>query len=148
MAQNIENIKHGEYLIELMQTGKSMYEQVEYLFWGVRGAVDLKGSNFCMGQGVLTKPMKMGGETHSHDFDQVLLFIGADPRNIRDFDAEIEMFLGDKFESFDYPTCIHIPAGTIHAPVIVKRVNKPILYADITLAPIVSEDATRHYVKK
>jgi hypothetical protein len=143
----INNIKHGEYLIELVQTGKSIYKEVEHPFWGVNGTVDLKGFNYCMGQGVITNPMKMGGETHSHEFDQVLFFIGADPTNIRDFDAEIEMFLGDKFEPFNYATCIQIPAGTVHAPVIVKKVNKPFVYVDITLAPVISDHSTRKYVK-
>lgn len=42
----------------------------------------------------ITEPFLMVNEPHSHDFDQFLHFYGANPLDITDFDAEVEMSLG------------------------------------------------------
>ena len=43
----------------------------------------------------VTEPFLMVEEAHSHDFDQFLHFYGGDSRNIADFDAEVELSLGE-----------------------------------------------------
>jgi len=75
-------------------------------------------------------------ETHAHGFDQILFFLGGDPRNIKDFDAEVEMTVGGKKEIITYAACVYIPKGTLHCPLNIKTVNKPITFIDVTLAPI------------
>ena len=34
-----------------------------------------------------------------------------------------------------YPACVFIPKGTLHGPLNVKRVTKPLMFIDITLSP-------------
>jgi mannose-6-phosphate isomerase-like protein (cupin superfamily) len=130
-----EPIRHGNYIMEIT-TGMSGYKQIEYPNWGVAGGRDLSGANFSVGTSYLTKPFVMVEETHSHDFDQILFFLGGDPKNVKDFDGEVEMTLGDKKEIITYASCVYIPKGLMHCPLNIKKVNKPITFIDVTLAPI------------
>lgn len=34
-------------------------------------------------------------DAHSHPFDEIVLFIGSNPKDMRDFGAEIEMWIGE-----------------------------------------------------
>ena len=131
----VSHSRHGKHIMEL-KTGRSIYEQVEYPAWMIMGGRDLNRANFSVGHFYITKPFNMGGDTHSHDFDQVLFFLGGDPKNTEDFDAEIEIFLEEKYELITRASCVHIPAGTKHCPLIVKKVNKPFIFMDVTLAPM------------
>ena len=74
---------------------------------------------------------------HSHDGHEVLLFVGGDPENIYDFDAEIELQMGEECEPYTItsPTLVDIPAGLVHAPLIFKRVTKPVFFLEVTLEP-------------
>ena len=144
MADPIHHKRHGEHIIEI-NTRPSKYEEVEFPLWGIQGRADLKGVPFSIGGCLLTRPLVMGGDAHAHDFDQLLFFLGADARDVRSFDAEIEMFLGDRFERLDYAACIHVPAGLLHGPVVVKRVGKPVFYMDVTLDPSESDRPPSSY---
>jgi hypothetical protein len=130
----IENIKHGDYIVEL-KPGTSLYKEVTAPQAGAFGARDLNGMNISLGWSFLTEPFLMVADAHNHDFEQVIFFMGGDPNNIIDFDAEIEMGLGDKMEVITYPACIRIPVGLMHGPLNIKTVNKPLMCIDITLSP-------------
>lgn len=84
----------------------------------------------------VTKPKLMVDTAHYHDFDQFICFVGSDPNNIGDFDAEIELLLGEEGEKhvITAPTIAHIPPGLVHCPLEYKRVDKPVLHLDIFLA--------------
>jgi hypothetical protein len=138
MAEPMGHIKHGKYIQEL-KTRMSKYQQIEYPLFIVKGDPDLNGTHFSMGRAYVTKPLIMGGDAHSHDFDQILFFLGSDPRNTTDFDAEIEIFLEDKYEEIDCACFVHVPAGIMHCPLIVKKVNKPFVFIDVTLDPSESD---------
>jgi hypothetical protein len=147
MSETIGNMKQGKY-IHLLNTVKSKHPQVEYPMPLVQGGPDLNGADFSMGIAYITKPVVMGGDPHSHDFDQILFFIGADPKNAKNFDAELEMYLEDKFEPISSASYVHVPAGTMHGTVNVKKVNKPFIFMDITLAPLGSSRPYATLVKK
>jgi hypothetical protein len=85
----------------------------------------------------ITEPYLMVTDPHAHDFDQFLHFYGADSRNITDFDAVIEISLGEEGEKhlIAEPTVLHIPKGTIHCPLNFKVVNKPVIFMNIALTP-------------
>ena len=130
----IENIKHGDYIVEL-KPGYSLYKQINAPQVGAFGEKDLFGIDFSLGWSFLTEPFLMVAESHNHDFDQIIFFMGGDPNNIVDYDAEVEMGLGDTIHTFNYPACIRIPKGLMHGPLNIKTVNKPIMFIDITLSP-------------
>jgi hypothetical protein len=132
-----KNIKRGDYIIEL-KPGYSMFKEVVAPQMGAFGAFDLNGANFSMGWSLLTQPFLMASDSHKHDFDQVIFFMGGDPNNVADFDAELEFGLDGKTNSITFPACVYIPGGTLHGPLNVKRVTKPVMFIDITLAPVPS----------
>lgn len=72
--------------------------------------------------------------THSHDFDEVLCFIGTDPDNPRDLGGEIEFRIGDETHIFDKTTVIFIPKGLSHCPFVHKRVDRPFLLVVFALS--------------
>ena len=131
-----ENIRHGDYITELGMV-TSMYRQITAPQIAAIGGRDLNGADFSLGWSYLTEPFLMVAEAHTHDFDQVLFLLGGNPASVGEFDAEIEMSLGDPPEKhlIDYPSCIYIPAGLLHCPLNVKTVNKPVMFIDITLSP-------------
>ncbi len=131
-----DHIKHGKYVMEL-KTGMSIYKQVIAPQIGVSGGRDLGGANFSLGWSFLTEPFLMVAEPHKHDFDQIVFFLGGNPNNVSDFDAEIEMGFEDPpiISIVNYPACVYIPSGLIHGPLNIKKVNKPFMFIDVTLSP-------------
>jgi hypothetical protein len=128
----IENVKHGPYVVEL-KPGYSIYNKSGPPQIAVLGETDLNGANFTMGWSFLTKAFLMVGDTHKHDFDQVVFFLGSDPNYITDYDAEVEFTLENVKYSMTYPACVFIPKGTLHGPLNFKRITKPLMFMDITL---------------
>jgi hypothetical protein len=72
------------------------------------------------------------GELHMHHaVEEYLYFTGSDITKFFEFDAEIEIQLGedpDQLETFTItkPTVIRVPAGMWHGPVKFKRIGAPI----------------------
>jgi len=77
----------------------------------------------------------MISQPHKHEFPQYLSFFSANPNDATDFDAEIEMSLGEEQEKHivKAPTAVYIPAGMYHGPVNFAKVNKPVLFVDIAV---------------
>ncbi|HEX7475286.1 MAG TPA: hypothetical protein VF318_04910 [Dehalococcoidales bacterium] len=128
----IENIKRGKHIVEL-KPGYSIFKEVTAPQCGAFGTKDLNGANFCMGWSLITQPFLMVDESHSHDFEQFIFLMGGNSANIVDFDAEVEMTLGDTKYLINYPACIHITPGLMHGPLNIIKVNKPFAFMDIVL---------------
>ncbi len=101
---------------------------------------DQKDINFGMTLHCILEPMRMLTEAHKHkDFDQFLFFLSGDPKNATEFDAEIEMYLGEGEEQEKYvitePSVVRIPQGVYHGPLEYKRIGKPVTFISVFLAP-------------
>ena len=85
----------------------------------------------------VSEPYMMPDQPHSHPFDEFLLFIGSDPKNLRKLGGVVEIGLGDEWErhTIDTTTVVYLPSGLPHAPVNVKKVDKPFLFGHIMLSP-------------
>jgi hypothetical protein len=81
--------------------------------------------------------MKMIPEPHAHDVDEIFFIFGGNPKNYFEFDAEIELFLGEEGEShiIDTTAIIYLPKGLIHCPVDIKRVGKPFQWMHVLFSP-------------
>jgi hypothetical protein len=98
--------------------------------------------NFSLSWWPIAEPFEMVSETHAHDFDQFLVFVGGDMNNMTDLGGEVELTLGEnkkELEKFVFTTAtvVHIPAGMLHCPLNFKKVNnpnKPILFHDYFIA--------------
>jgi hypothetical protein len=62
---------------------------------------------------------------HSHDLDEIVLHIGADPRNPEDLGGQVEFVVGGEPLSFDKTSALFIPAGVKHGPLTWKKFSKP-----------------------
>ncbi len=103
-----------------------------------RGDSDLPGAKINMGWQMFTKPYKLERESHHHDCDEYLFFLGATlPDLVGSFDAEIEYFMGKEYERhiITKATVLYIPAGLEHNPCDIKRVSKPMMFSALELAP-------------
>jgi hypothetical protein len=103
-----------------------------------RGASDLPGAGINMGFRYYVKPYKMELQSHHHDVDEYLFFLGGQlPDLTANFDAEIEIFLGPEYERhiITKPCILYIPRGFEHNPMDIKRVGKPLLFMPLHLAP-------------
>jgi hypothetical protein len=103
-----------------------------------RGDSDLPGAKINMGWQMFTKPYRLELESHHHDTDEYLFFLGATlPDLVGSFDAEIEYFMGKEYEkhTITQATVLYIPAGLEHNPCDIKRVGKPMMFSALQMAP-------------
>lgn len=103
-----------------------------------RGDSDLPGAKVNMGWQIFTKPYKLEMESHHHDTDEYLFFLGSTfPDLVGSFDAEIEYFMGKEYERhiITKATVLYIPAGLEHNPCDIRRIGKPLFFSALQLAP-------------
>lgn len=92
---------------------------------------------FSMAWRYIKEPMLFDRIPHSHPFDEFLCFLGGNLEDMFDFDATIELSMGEEEEMYliEQPTVVHIPAGFVHTPLTFKRIAKPVLFHPIPLTP-------------
>ena len=103
-----------------------------------RGDSDLPGAKINMGFQIFTKPYKLEMESHHHDTDEYLFFLGSTfPDLVGSFDAEIEYFLGNEYERhiITQACVLYIPAGLEHNPCDIRKVGKPLFFSALELSP-------------
>lgn len=109
---------------------------------GLKSDRGFGSKNFSLSWWPISEPFEMVSETHAHDFDQFLIFVGGDMKNMTDLGGEVELTLGEnenELEKFVLTTAtvVYIPAGLLHCPLNFKKVNdpnKPILFHDFFFA--------------
>jgi hypothetical protein len=81
------------------------------------------------------QPRTLTDKPHRHDFPQYLCFFSATHGNARDFDADVELSLGEEQEKqvITAPTVVYVPPGLHHGPLRFSRIEKPVLFIDIAL---------------
>jgi hypothetical protein len=101
-------------------------------------AKDLEGFNAHFSFGFIKEPMKIHPIEGAliHPFDECLVFEGTDSTNIKYLGAEISVELGEEREEhvFTDPSVIIIPKGTLHGPVNIRSMEKPIVHYSIGIA--------------
>ena len=110
--------------------------------WDVSSTRHLKnfgGGHLSVDCILISRAFVMVSQAHKHEFPQYLHFFSADPNDQRNFDAEIEMTLGEdethgEKHAITKPTALYIPAGLYHGPLNFKVINKPVLFIDIAVA--------------
>lgn len=81
-----------------------------------------------------------GTPSHTHDFDEVVGFLGSNWQNPGDLGGEVEFWLEDEKYTLTKSCLIFIPKGLRHCPLTVKRVDRPILFLAVSV--------TSKYVKE
>jgi len=124
--------KYGRYLI------KGPFKVIDhYTGTSIVAHENEYNANIAIGYHCLANTKFRAEKPHTHDFHELLCFIGGNPLDIKDFGAEIEISLGKELEKhvITSPTVVSIPPGLIHCPLIVKRVDKPVVFLEISLTP-------------
>ncbi len=122
------------------QKAMTAHPQVVHPVLGMISTENFGGHDFVITWWPISQPFEMVSETHFHDFDQYIMFMGGDIRNMMDLGGEVEFSLGEpdgKLEKlvFTRAAVVYVKAGMRHGPLNFKKVNdpqKPILYNDIT----------------
>ncbi len=74
------------------------------------------------------KPFVFVPKKHVHKYDDYLFFMGSNPYDMDDMDAEWELCMGENEEvhKINKPTIVYVPAGVWHCPLRLVRVGKPV----------------------
>jgi mannose-6-phosphate isomerase-like protein (cupin superfamily) len=67
-------------------------------------------------------------ESHSHPFDEYLLFLGTNPKDQFDLGGEVELWLGDEKRMITRTTAVFVPAGMPHCPLVFHKVDRPFIF--------------------
>lgn len=70
----------------------------------------------------------MEGESHSHEFDEIVTLFGTNPDDTRDLCGEVEFWIEDEKYELTNSSVIFIPKGTRHCPIIFHKVERPIFH--------------------
>ncbi len=135
--------KYGK-LITTDIVQKSIHPEVTAPKLSFRGEIDSEGTSFSFDWSCISQPIDMRADSHAHDFDEFLIFTGTNPQDMNEFQAEVEICLGEECAKYSVtePTVFYIPKGLRHCPLDFKRIDKPIAYWNIFFSPNYSLNMT------
>ena len=70
---------------------------------------------------------------HTHDFDEVIGFAGTNRNYPRELGGEIEFLMGGEKHIITKTAVVSIPANLVHCPINITKVEKPIVFLEISL---------------
>ena len=65
---------------------------------------------------------------HTHEWDEVVAYIGTNPDDPYDLGGEVEFWIDGKQNNIDKSFITFIPAGIEHCPLSIRRVDRPIFH--------------------
>ena len=131
-------LKYQKYILtDLVLSEERQHRLSEYskratrVFWledfVIKGAPGIICSWYWKATEAATTP------AHTHDFDEVVGFIGSDPQNPRDLCGEVEFWLEDEKYILTNSCLIFAPKGLRHCPLHVRRVDRPLLFLAVSM---------------
>ena len=74
---------------------------------------------------------------HSHECDEIFLFMGTNPKDRDELGAEVEFWMGEEkgteIIKLNTSGLVFVPKGLVHLPLFFKNVKKPLLWMVIGL---------------
>jgi len=70
---------------------------------------------------------------HTHDYDEIIVHLGMDPKNPEDLGGEIEILIDGKPFLINHTSGIYVPKGVKHGPLTWKKFEKPHLELTIMI---------------
>jgi hypothetical protein len=104
------------------------------------------GVDFHIKLGTFIAAGKIGKEPHSqhsHDFNQIMLFMGVDTNDMGELGAEVELNMGEEGEKYMITTSssVYVPKGLAHFPATINRMDKRFIYMEVSCASEYKEKA-------
>ena len=131
--------KYGQYVINAPMTidEKQSKPLKRMTFRENKPWSDWRDIDFSINYRCVTEPLTMAVEAHEHDHEQFLFFMGGNPEDVTNLGAEIDIVLGEESETHtvNTATIVRIPKGLRHGPFIFKKVDKPVVFMNVTLSP-------------
>jgi len=89
-----------------------------------------------MCESIKKAPYRFGPEPdkpHVHPRPEILTFLGTDLNDLSQLGGEAEIYLGKEMERhvITAPTAVVVPGGLAHCPLVITRVDRPIILCDI-----------------
>ena len=78
------------------------------VFQGSKTGFDGLMKDYWLRWNCITKPRSML-DPHTHDFDEIFHFFGADANDISDFQAVVDFSIEGEIYTFNKPTIVYIP---------------------------------------
>jgi len=117
-----------------------------------------------LGVSVIRKPYVFHEPTHKHMFTEYFVFLGSNPMDMNDFDADVEYSFGAERQKhvITSPTIVVAAPGTYHCPLNYARVGRPFycleafmtseyggvdLGEDLTEIRVEEPDYNRYFIK-
>ena len=124
--------QYGKHIIreprgQIEQDGKIIFD-------GILVHHDKLGVDSQLLYSAIKKPHVMVDKPHMHDFPHILSFLGSNPLDYYDFDAEIEFYLGGERHIVTKTSLIYIPAGLEHGPFNQLKMERPIFQFDCNMS--------------
>ena len=69
-----------------------------------------------------------GPENHFHEFDELIGFLGSDPEHPEELNGELTILIDDETVRFTNSCVVYIPRGVTHSPILVPKLDKPIVH--------------------
>jgi hypothetical protein len=136
--------KYGQYVKELVfqDSVSGFYRQVTSLDGKTMGL------DACIEYGAYWAAGSMGTAPfapHVHDFDQVMLWLGADPVDMGELGAEVELCLGAEGEKhmITTSTAVAVPRRIPHFPANITRMDKRFIFMTVSCASEYKEKLLR-----
>src|SRR5512138_2972361 len=89
--------KYGKYLLS-NPIGRTPHTEVLAPIVIMAGEKQWPGAQLSLRMSTITQPFVMETRPHFHSYDAYMAFIGGDPQNFGEFDAEVELTLGEEME--------------------------------------------------
>jgi hypothetical protein len=125
--------QYSKYIVKARANQEERLGKVVHLF----GGKHFQGTNFSPAWVGITAPLFMMKEGHTHDYDEYLFFWGVNAADIDEFDAKVDLCLGEEQETHTItePSVVYVPGGLKHCPLNFRIVNKPVMFMDISIYP-------------
>jgi len=72
---------------------------------------------------------------HTHDFDELWMFVGTDMSNPKDLGGELDFWLEDDHFIIDKSCMVFVPRGMVRGPCGIRKLDRPIIFFQAANAP-------------
>jgi hypothetical protein len=77
---------------------------------------------------------------HTHDHDEIIGFFSNDASKPSDLGGVVEIYLEDELQVITKSAMIFVPAGMVHCPLFLRRVDRPIFHFTAVVDGLYTKD--------